>query len=143
MLMARLSIDRQQSRRYAKQWAEDNHVEPLSRKVLAEARRTVPVKTGVLRGSLHITKSSGGPTSVTHRVGTNVSYGYLIHVGARPHVILPRRARKLKFFWRRIGRWVTLARVNHPGFDGTAYLTRPLLVYGTAAGFRVTLFPTV
>lgn len=139
--MARLSIDRQQSRAYARDWAEENHVGPLSRKILAAARAQVPVKTGRLRGSLHIDRDML-PLRVTARVGSNVSYAHLIHVGAREHVILPRRSRKLKFFWRRIGRWVTLARVNHPGFEGTAYLTRPLLVYGTAAGFRVTIFPT-
>lgn len=45
----------------------------------------------------------------------SASYADAIDTGARPHVIKPRGPWFLRFYWQKIGRWVELAKVNHPG----------------------------
>lgn len=45
----------------------------------------------------------------------NVPYAEFPEKGTRPHVIVPRRAGVLSFFWPKLGRRVFFARVNHPG----------------------------
>lgn len=141
--MARVNINRTRSRLYARDYAEEHLVGPLARNILQAARREAPVRTGLLRVSLSDTREFT-TLRVTHRVGTRVNYAYLVHGGARAHRIVPRRpGGRLMFFWKKVGRWVSLASVNHPGFKGTPYLQRPLVVYGNAARFRVIVFPQV
>lgn len=141
--MARVNINRTRSRLYARDYAEEHLVGPLARDILQGARREVPVRTGLLRISLSDTKEQF-TLGVTHRVGSRVSYAYLVHGGARAHRIVPRHpGGRLTFYWKKVGRWVALKSVNHPGFKGVSYLQRPLVVYGNAARFRVVLFPQV
>lgn len=136
--MARVKINRTKSRAYARDWAADK-VDPLCRQIELTAKAMVPVKTGALRMSITTTRSQG-PTRITRRVGSRNGHALVIHRGAKPHRIVPRnRGGRLVFFWKKIGRRVSLPSVNHPGFDGTRYLTTPLVAYATAAGFRVTL----
>ena len=139
--MARVDINRTRSRAYARDWAEGKKVDPLSRQILRAARIEAPVETGLLRLSLRITKSKN-PLRITHRVGSRISYARLVHGGARPHRITPRNPNGfLIFFWKKVGRRVKLREVNHPGFKGVKYLQKPLVQYGTAAGFKVVIFP--
>jgi hypothetical protein len=42
-------------------------------------------------------------------------YADPIDTGARPHKIRARRAKYLRFFWKKTGRWMYLKSVNHPG----------------------------
>ena len=55
-------------------------------------------------------------------------YGVYVHedtgtfFNGRKYPITPVRAKALKFFWERYGKWVTLARVNHPGSKGDKFL---------------------
>jgi hypothetical protein len=44
--------------------------------------------------------------------------------GTRPHVIRARRARYLRFFWRKVGRLVFFKSVNHPGTRPYKFLER-------------------
>lgn len=141
--MARVNINRTRSRAYSRDYAEEHLVGPLARNILQAARREVPVLTGALRLSLSDTKEIF-TLGVTHRVGSRNNIAYLVHGGAKAHRIVPRRpGGRLKFFWKKVGRWVSMASVNHPGFKGTPYLQRPLVQYGTAARFRVIIFPQV
>jgi hypothetical protein len=85
-----------------------------------EAKRHVRDKPGFTHRSgdtLHATK---------HRVVRLKRGGKLIisnsdrkakwlNDGTRPHVIRPRRAKALRFFWRKIDRVVYFRQVNHPG----------------------------
>jgi hypothetical protein len=51
-------------------------------------------------------------------------YAGAIDQGARPHVIRPRRARFLRFYWPKVGRVVFFRRVNHPGNKPYHFLWR-------------------
>lgn len=89
-------------------------------------------------------------TVVHAEVGSDVSYARIVHNGAEAHIIRP-RARggieglygsggSLRFYWRKVGRYVSFQKVNHPGQRGKFYLTRPLQVAGRRYGFKVTTF---
>lgn len=141
--MARVNINRTRSRMYARDWADERLVAPLTRDILNGARRLAPVKTGALRASL-MQEAEWSPLSVRRRVVARRNYAYLVHGGAKPHKIRPRRpGGRLTFFWRKVGKWVNLAAVNHPGFKGIPYLQRPLVEYGTARRFKVIIYPHV
>lgn len=141
--MAKVNINRARSRMYARDWADDKLVQPLAREILFAAISQAPVLTGLLRSSLNM-QIELSPLRVIRRVGSRVNYSYLVHGGAKPHLILPRRPDgRLKFYWKRIGRWMSLPSVNHPGFEGVHYLQDPLLEYGTARRFKVIIFPHV
>lgn len=141
--MARVNINRTRSRAYARDWADDKLVQPLARSILFAAIREVPVLTGTLRSSLNM-QIELSPLHVTRRVGSRINYSYLVHGGAKPHLIRPRRpGGRLRFYWKRIGRRVSLPKVNHPGFKGTRYLQDPLVRYGTQHRFKVIIFPHV
>lgn len=51
----------------------------------------------------------------------------ILETGARRHMIYPKNASALFFFWERIGQNVALAKVNHPGFPGIYYTERSYL----------------
>jgi hypothetical protein len=50
-----------------------------------------------------------------------------IQQGTRPHTIVPRRARMLRFYWPRVGRVVFARRVNHPGTKPNQFYQRALI----------------
>jgi hypothetical protein len=53
-------------------------------------------------------------------------HALMVHEGTRPHVILPRKAPKLVFFWARKGHVVSLGGVNHPGTQPDPFLVKGL-----------------
>lgn len=141
--MARVKINRTRAREYARNWADNNHVKPLAEEILPASRREAPVLTGALRTSLTMSVTHLS-LRVTRRVGTRLNYAYLVHGGAKAHRITPRSPNgRLVFFWKKVGRVVSLKQVNHPGFKGVPYLQRPLVAYGTARRFKVIIFPQV
>jgi hypothetical protein len=106
---------------------------------------------GRLRASIGNRVTSRG-FKVLGRVGSSVRYALVVHTGAAPHVILPRRKKALAFKWKkayphlvtRSGKWkgyVMLPIVHHPGMKGTEYLTTPLIKYGRQMGFKVIITP--
>lgn len=78
----------------------------------------VPVRTGVLRNSIHIQVESDRVT-----IGPNLHqapYGGYVEFGTRPHVIRATRAKALKFS---IGGTTVFAKkVNHPGTKPHPYV---------------------
>lgn len=48
---------------------------------------------------------------------------YILSEGAKPHVITARNAPYLHFYWERRAKWIVTRSVNHPGYDGTRYLS--------------------
>lgn len=141
--MARVNINHTLAKAYAKEEARDRWVEPLSRRIAMAARRDAPVRTGALRLSIY-DEGEYLTNGYTRRVGSRLNYSYLVQAGAPPHRIVPRNPNgRLRFYWKKVGRWVSLRSVNHPGFRKRNYLQGPLMEYGTAAGFRVILFPTI
>jgi hypothetical protein len=86
--------------------------------------------------------------SYTYRVIGTVSFGtdhaMVIHRGARPHLIRPRNAGGLLFYWAAVGRVICFkGTVRHPGIQGERYLTVPMFIEAAKRGFRVVIPPNV
>lgn len=119
-------------------------VNEITRNVLAEAKvRTLigPYTTGFLSASLRrqITIRRGGK-EVRGRVGSPLWYAKSVHDGAKPHKIRPLLpGYPLKFYWRKVGRTVRFASVNHPGQRGQFFLTGPLVSEAARKGLRVVI----
>jgi hypothetical protein len=71
-----------------------------------------PVRTGVLRASVHPTQV--GP--LAWKVASPVAYAPAVEDGSRPHIIRPRRGKYLVFVAG--GRRVFARSVHHPGTKG-------------------------
>lgn len=87
-------------------------------------------------------------SSYTYRVIGNVSFGtdhaLVIHRGARPHLIRPRRKDGLLFYYPAAGRVICFkGTVHHPGIAGERYLTVPLILEAARRGFRIVIPPNV
>ena len=138
--MARVNIHRQKAQQYARDWAEERHVEPLSQAIWRDARADAPVgPTGLTRERINIDRRYK-TTEVIHRVGSSVSWAIYSERGTKPHKIYPRTAGgRLVFYWAKVGRVVRLRSVNHPGQRAQLWLTTPLLLQGPRHGFKVVL----
>ena len=118
-------------------------LERRARYVEFQARMTAPVYKqvpgnplpnqrvgGQLKASISRRREAKTPEGLTYLVGANPrrggpkGYAYWQHEGAGPHVILPRFAKALRFYWVRIGEVVITKRVNHPGNPALKYISR-------------------
>jgi hypothetical protein len=88
--------------------------------IVAAAKRQVGVKTGALRASIHMRHSRRGVGQAI-QVGSPLKYALAHHEGTRPHIIVPNRARVLRFSAG--GRVVYTHAVRHPGTRANKYLT--------------------
>ncbi|QRE81831.1 hypothetical protein F1734_17335 [Rhodococcus ruber] len=87
----------------------------LTRRIAAQAKMNVPVRTGNLGRSIQEDPIVfSGPFRVTSGVTATASYAAAVHEGTRPHVIRARNARALAFPGAG-GRTVFRRSVNHPG----------------------------
>lgn len=84
------------------------------------ARAQVGVKTGRLKQSIQyrIVRQGSGLVAI---IGSDNKIALMHHNGTKPHIILPRRAKTLRFFSR--GRIVYAQIVHHPGTKHNRYLT--------------------
>jgi hypothetical protein len=84
------------------------------------AKNQVGVDTAALKRSINyrVVQRYGGLTAV---VGSDNRIALLHHNGARPHIIVPRRAQTLRFYSH--GRIVYSKLVHHPGTKPNRYLT--------------------
>jgi hypothetical protein len=129
--VARVVIFDTRARHAANQAAAD-FVREILRQIQFRARVRVshgPYTTGRLAQSIE----RHGPTfdfdRVSGYVGSNLHYASIVEDGSGlygPHrstyLIRPRGAHKLRFYWRKVGRIVSLDMVNHPGQRGKNYL---------------------
>lgn len=88
----------------------------------AAARRRRP---GTLRDSIVVRLARQG-RGVAAIVGSEDRIALWHHEGTVPHVIVPRRAKFLVFYWKRVGRVVFAKRVSHPGTRPNRFLTDAL-----------------
>ena len=86
--------------------------------ILSKAKKEAPIKTGGLRRSIDLRYK---PISVS--VFTNKDYAIPVHEGSRAHIILPRRAKVLRFKTQS-GKVVYTKRVRHPGYKGNPFMER-------------------
>jgi phage gpG-like protein len=88
------------------------------------------VVTGRLRSSLYSFASENpGTQDWVGLLGTNVNYAAIHELGGitRPHPIVAKNRPYLVFWWDRIGKWMKIKSVHHPGSRIPA---RPYLDYG-------------
>jgi hypothetical protein len=110
----------------------EKFVREVLRQIVFQARLHVafgPYTTGNLARSLHHTGPFIEFGRVTGSVGSNLNYAAAVEGGAglygprrSRYLIVPRRARLLRFYWRKVGRIVALPDVRHPGQRGKHYL---------------------
>jgi hypothetical protein len=100
------------------------------RKVLHEIRFNArlhlfhgPYTTGHLASTLVVDGPTRSPGRVSGAVRATAPYARFPESGAKPHIIRPRPPKKrLRFYWRRVGRVVRPPLVHHPGQRGKHYL---------------------
>lgn len=93
----------------------------LGRRVRDTARAEAPVRTGALRSSIGYRTAVAGAT-VTVTVQATAKHAAMVHEGTRPHVILPRKGRFLRFPGKS---GIVYARiVHHPGTKPNPFLKR-------------------
>lgn len=96
------------------------HLLKMGNKLQRLAKRSVGKKTHALERSISVQLTMAS-TGLMVRVGSDNRIALIHHEGTRPHVILPRYARALRFTSH--GHVVYAARVNHPGTRANRYLS--------------------
>lgn len=129
--MPRVRIYHQRARRESNESAE-RFVREVLREIAFQARLHVsfgPYTTGNLARSIKADPPRVDFGRVSGSVGSNLNYASAVEGGAGlwgPHgskyPIYPRRARHLRFYWRKVGKMVTLPSVRHPGQRPKHYL---------------------
>lgn len=81
-------------------------------------------RTGRLEQSvISSARMTGNTGKATVRLDRRIArYSNIVHNGAKAHPIFPRKANKLAFFWERIGKFVVLDSVIHPGQKADPFL---------------------
>lgn len=100
------------------------HMAKIAREVLFKAQAQVGVDTGNLRASLKSTRYYQGSGMPGYLIGSYNKVAYMHHEGTKPHMIYPKKAKKLSF-----GKYGTIYHVgpvNHPGTRPNRYLLDPL-----------------
>lgn len=111
-------------------------VNKITRQTLNRSAVLCPVDTGRLRASGSMRIAERG-SAVVGQVEYTADYAAAVHNGTRPHVIVPRRGRYLRF---QVGdRTVYARRVNHPGTPARPYLATALREVAGRAGFTVSI----
>jgi len=121
---------------------------PLVRETLrvtaAHAKRLAPggsYSTGTLKNSIkwEVTRIWRG--GVQGEAGSDLIYANSVHGGQPARKITAKRAKNLRFFWRRTGQVETFRSVNHPGTKAQPYLTDALKLAAERRGFKVVIYP--
>jgi len=99
--------------------AIDSILQELATATLSQFRKIAPVRTGYLRASAYIVERRRG-----YIMRVDAPYAAAVEFGSRPHVIMPRRARALRFYIG--GREVFARYVRHPGTRATYVVRRSL-----------------
>jgi len=82
-------------------------------------------KTGKLTASMQHMTGRGRRFGWNGNVTVSAPYAVFVNEGTAPHEILPKRAGGLlRFYWPKIGAWVALPRVWHPGTYPAGFVTR-------------------
>lgn len=82
-------------------------------------------KTGKLTQSMRAVPGRGGRFGWNGTVTVSAPYAVYVNNGTVPHEILPKRAGGLlRFYWPKIGAWVALRKVWHPGTYPAGFVTR-------------------
>lgn len=140
--MARVVLDRVAVRKLAKDTGI-NLVRDAAKAGTVQAKRNAPggpYSTGRLKGSIDWKWIRRSNQEVVAEFGSPLIYASSVHDGRPPRTFGPTRARALRFFWRRTGRWEYFAKVNHPGTEAQPYLADAILKVGPPRGFKVVIY---
>lgn len=107
----------------------------MTRFTRLDAQRTVPIRTGQLRGSV-TSNVSRETTGAEGTVRYRADHAMAVHEGARPHVITPRNPGGVLVFSVG-GRRIVTELVNHPGQRSNPWLYRALERQGRLRDYRV------
>lgn len=131
--MARVRIYHQRARRESNESAE-RFVREVLREIAFQAKLHVvfgPYTMGDLARSIKADPPRIEFGRVTGSVGSDLPYAAAVEGGAglwgpraSKYVIRPRNKKRLRFYWRKVGRVVSLPMVRHPGQRGKNYLLR-------------------
>jgi hypothetical protein len=87
------------------------------------AKLQVGVDTGALRQSIHM-RHFRDPRGQYLWIGSRLDHALVHHEGARPHIIVPKQAKVLRFVSR--GQVMFANKVVHPGHRRNKYLSGPM-----------------
>lgn len=131
--MAKVRIYHQRARKQSNDEAEQ-FVREVLRQIAFQARLHValgPYTTGNLARSIRARGPFMEFGRVAGSVGSELNYAAAVEGGAGLHgprrskyPIRPRNAKRLRFYWRKVGRVVSLPIVHHPGQRPKNYLLR-------------------
>ena len=93
--------------------------------IVSAARRQVGKRTGFLAGSIHL-RQSRIFNGQKMEIGSNLNYALYHHEGTKPHTIVAKRAKTLRFHSG--GRVIYTRAVNHPGTKANRYLKDNLYI---------------
>lgn len=86
-------------------------------------------RTGRLRSSMRGSSKHLGLFRLRANIDATAPYALFVDEGTRAHVIVPRNAPRLVFFWARVGKWVAAKKVNHPGTTGRFFSKRTIRAF--------------
>lgn len=89
-------------------------------------RTKINYSKGALKASIVGRSGRWAGNEVEGTVTALMPYSLFVHEGTRPHVIVPKRATVLKFFWVKRGRTVYVQKVIHPGTRPIPFLAENL-----------------
>lgn len=102
-------------------------------KVAAHARAVAPkpgqskgYATGELASNIRGSAAKIGRKGPEADVVASTDHAIFVHEGTPPHIIKPRYAEQLVFFWRKAARIVYKDKVRHPGTKANPFLVKAL-----------------
>lgn len=107
----------------------------LASRTAERGRAEAPARTGALRNSIQAEPTTLVGDQIRSGVRVAAEYGLYVHEGTKPHAIVARRAKALRFVMN--GRVVYAKSVWHPGTKRNPFLVRALNAEAPRAGFRV------
>lgn len=117
-------------------------VRKMSKETTTRAKQYAPggpYSTGTLKNSINWSFTEVGE-NVRSRVGSDLVYANSVHGGQPARIIVPVRAKHLRFYWRRTGRVETFNWVDHPGTKAQPYLTRAMSMVAPKHGFKTIIY---
>lgn len=120
-------------------------VAKTARAISSQATRNAPggpYSQGSLKRSIHVEQGVSAGRATTAFVGSDLIYAHSVHEGQPARTIVPVRADKLRFFWRKVGHRVAFESVQHPGTTGQPYLTNAMRTVAPKYGFKTIRFRT-
>lgn len=95
--------------------------------------------TGRLASSVNVDVPRVFGETVAGSVGSALRYAATHDQGSKRHKIKAKPGRKLSFYWRKVGRFVSLNQVNHPGTRPYHWLSSPAEDVGRRNNYLVVI----